>query len=126
MLGGNVLFGCGTMLLAAANFLPAQWRLAGLTAAAALAAIGGPMQDIATAVLRQTRLAAADRAAAMRAYMAMVGLGILVAMLLTPEAIKLFGIAPVIVACSVVYLCVAGLGLVRFAGWHDTVAEQLT
>jgi hypothetical protein len=62
----------------------------------------------------------------MRAYMAMVGLGILVAMLLTPEAIKLFGIAPVIVACSIIYLCVAGLGLVRFAGWHDTVAEQLT
>jgi hypothetical protein len=124
MFGGNVLYGCGILLLAAANFLPAEWRLAGFAVAAAVTAIGGPMQDIPNAVLRQTRLAAADRAAAMRAYMAMSGLGILVAMLLTPAAITVFGITRVIVACSAVYLCVAALGLARFAGWRDAPAER--
>ena len=64
----------------------------GFAAAAVVSAIGGPMQDIPTAVLRQTRLAARDRAAAMRAYMAMSGSGILIAMLLIPAAIGALGI----------------------------------
>jgi uncharacterized membrane protein len=77
-------------------------------------------------VLRQTRLAAADRPAAMRAYMAAVGVGVLCAMLLTPAAITQFGVTPVIVACGVVYLVVAAAGLVRFAGWRDADAEPAT
>jgi hypothetical protein len=124
MFGGNVLGGCGILLLAAANVLPAEWRLPGFAVAAAVTAIGGPMQDIPNAVLRQTRLAAADRAAAMRAYMAMSGLGILVAMLLIPAAITVFGITRVILACGAVYLCVAALGLARFAGWREAPAER--
>jgi DHA3 family macrolide efflux protein-like MFS transporter len=119
MLGGNIVSGCGTVLLVGASFLPMQWRLPGLAAASALTAMGGPMQDIATAVLRQTRLAPADRAAAMRAYMAMVGIGVLVAMLLTPQAIARFGIARAILGCAAVYLCVAAFGLARFVGWHE-------
>jgi DHA3 family macrolide efflux protein-like MFS transporter len=124
MFGGNVLGGCGYLLLAAANVLPAEWRLPGFAVAAAVTAIGGPMQDIPNAVLRQTRLAPADRAAAMRAYMAMSGLGILVAMLLIPVAITMFGITRVIVACGAVYLCVAALGLARFAGWREAPVER--
>ena len=124
MFGGNILGGCGILLLAAANFLPAEWRLPGFAVAAAVTAIGGPMQDIPNAVLRQTRLAAGDRAAAMRAFMAMSGLGILVAMLLIPAAITVFGITRVIVACGAVYLCVAAIGLARFAGWRDAPAER--
>jgi MFS transporter, DHA3 family, macrolide efflux protein len=124
MLGGNVQGGCGILLLAAANALPAEWRLAGFAAASAVTAMGGPMQDIPTAVLRQTRLAPADRAAAMRAYMAMVYLGILVAMLLTPAAIGWFGITRVIVASGVVYLCIAALGLIRLAGWREAAQER--
>lgn len=123
MLGGNVLGGCGVLLLAAANFLPAEWRLAGFAVAAAITAMGGPMQDIPTAVLRQTRLAPTDRAAAMRAYMAVVGVGLLVAMLLTPIAIATFGISSIIVAAGAVYLGVAACGLVRLAGWHDLAAN---
>ena len=124
MLGGNFLGGCGILLLAAANLLPAEWRLAGIAACAAVTAMGGPMQDIPTAVLRQTRLAAADRPAAMRAYMAVVYLGTLVAMLLTPAAIELFGVTRVIVACGAVYLCVAAMGLVRLAGWREAGPGQ--
>jgi MFS transporter, DHA3 family, macrolide efflux protein len=87
--------------------------------------MGGPMQDIPTAVLRQTRLAAADRPAAMRAYMAACGLGVLVAMLLAPLAIATFGVTPVIVACGLVYLTVAAVGLLRFADWHDAEPRKL-
>ena len=119
MLAGNILYGCGTLLLAAANSLPEEWRLAGFAAASVITATGGPMQDIPTAVLRQTRLAPPNRAGAMRAYMAMCGAGVLVAMLLTPTAIAIFGIARVIVVCGIVYLCVAAIGLVRFAGWRE-------
>ncbi len=122
MLYGNIHFGCGALLLASANLLPVEWRLTGFAAAAALTAMGGPMQDIPTAVLRQTRIAVTDRPAAMRAYMAMVGLGILVAMLLTPVAITKFGVTQVIVACGAVYLVVAAVGLARLAGWRDTDA----
>jgi DHA3 family macrolide efflux protein-like MFS transporter len=125
MLYGNIHFGCGALLLASANLLPVEWRLTGFAAAAALTAMGGPMQDIPTAVLRQTRIAAADRPAAMRAYMAAVGLGILVAMLLTPTAITVFGVTRVIVAGAVVYLTVAVVGLVRLAGWRDADPEPL-
>jgi cytochrome c biogenesis protein CcdA len=125
MFYGNIHFGCGVLLLAAANLLPVEWRLAGFAAAAALAAMGGPMQDIPTAVLRQTRLAAIDRPAAMRAYMAACSLGILVAMLLTPMAITFFGVTRVIVAGSAVYLAVAVIGLVRFAGWRDADPEHV-
>jgi hypothetical protein len=61
----------------------------------------------------------------MRAYMAAVGLGILVAMLLTPTAITVFGVTRVIVAGAVVYLTVAVVGLVRLAGWRDADPEPL-
>jgi DHA3 family macrolide efflux protein-like MFS transporter len=126
MLYGNIHFGCGVLLLAGANLLPIEWRLAGFATAAALAAMGGPMQDIPTAVLRQTRLAAVDRPAAMRAYMAAVGLGILFAMLAAPVAISQFGVTWVIVACGAVYLLVAAVGLVRLAGWRDVGADRVT
>jgi hypothetical protein len=60
----------------------------------------------------------------MRAYMAMVSLGILVAMLLTPAAVTLIGVTRLTIACGGVYLGVALLGLIRFAGWRDTATEQ--
>jgi MFS transporter, DHA3 family, macrolide efflux protein len=126
MLCGNIQWGCGVLLLAAANLLPVEWRLAGFAAAAAFTAIGGPMQDIPTAVLRQTRLSPHDRPATMRAYMMLVSLGVLVAMLLTPMAITRFGLAPVMVGCGALYLVVAAVGLARFARWHDADANQVT
>lgn len=53
-------------------------------ASAGLAAVGGPMQDITVAVLRQTELARADVPAATRAMMAGSQLGLLAALLLAP------------------------------------------
>ena len=50
---------------------PAVFRNVGI------AGIGGPMSDITIATLRQTLLATADMAAAMRAYMVMTNLGVL-------------------------------------------------
>jgi MFS transporter, DHA3 family, macrolide efflux protein len=125
MFAGNIQGGCGILLLAAANLLPVEWRLPGFAVAATLTAIGGPMQDIPTAVLRQTRLAATDRAAAMRAYMAACGVGVLVAMLLTPMAITVVGVTWTIVACGLVYLAVAAVGLARFAGWRDADPDPI-
>ena len=122
--GGNIQTGCGILLLAVANFLPGEWRLAGFALAAAVGAMGGPMQDIPTAVLRQTRIAAADRAAAMRATMAVVCMGVLIAMMLTPSLVALIGVTRTIVACGAVYLCVAALGLVRLARWREAALEQ--
>jgi MFS transporter, DHA3 family, macrolide efflux protein len=126
MLRGNVLTGCGIAALVLASVLPMEWRVAGYTAASALGAMGGPMQDIVTAVQRQTRLAPADRAAAMRAYMAMVRTGVLVAMLFTPVAITLFGVSHVILGCAAVYFCVAAVGLTRLASWRDAGAAPIT
>jgi MFS transporter, DHA3 family, macrolide efflux protein len=123
MLSGNLVGACGIVSLAAANFLPAEWRLTGFSAASALTACGGPMQDIPVAVLRQTRLGPPDVAPAMRAFMAMTGFGILCAMLLIPAAIDWFGVTRVIIACGGVYFCVAALGLARFAGWHEVIPE---
>jgi MFS transporter, DHA3 family, macrolide efflux protein len=123
MFAGNLQFGCGVLLLVAASLLPSDWRLAGLSAAAALTGMGGPMQDIPSAVLRQTRLPPAGRAAAMRAYMAAVACGILAAMLAAPLAIIRFGLPRVMVACAAVYLGVAAVGVVRFARWNDPLTE---
>jgi MFS transporter, DHA3 family, macrolide efflux protein len=125
MLAGNLLTGGGILALATASFLPAEWRLAGFAGASVVAAMGGPMQDIPTAVMRQTRIAALDRAAAMRAYMAACAFGILVAMLVTPVAIGVFGITRVIAGCGAVYLCVAAIGLARFAGWREAASDQV-
>jgi MFS family permease len=124
MLGGNILFGCGVLLLAAANLLPIEWRLPGFAVASAIASMGGPMQDIPTAVLRQTQLPPSDRAAAMRAYMAMCCLGILIAMLLIPMAIAVLGMTRVVAACGAVYLCVAAVGLARLAGWREAAPDR--
>jgi MFS family permease len=123
MLAGNLQFGCGVLLVVAASLLSHEWRLAGLSAAAALTGMGGPMQDIPSAVLRQTRLPAAGRAAAMRAYMASVACGILTAMLVAPLAIARFGLPRVMVACAAIYLGVAAVGMIRFARWNDALTE---
>jgi len=124
MFGGNVIVGSGMALLGLANLLPFQFLLPGLAAAAALSAIGGPMKDIPMAVLRQTRLGPADMAAAMRVYMAMNSAGTLLAMLITPTALILIGIVPVIVACGVAYITVGVIGLARHGSWIEAGVKQ--
>jgi MFS transporter, DHA3 family, macrolide efflux protein len=125
MFGGNLQVGIGLALLGMTSFLPAAWLLPGLAAAAALGAIGGPMKDIPLAVLRQTRLSPADVAAGMRAYMASNSAGTLLAMLLTPGAVALVGVVPVVSACGGAYIAVGIVGLVLHASWLEVASEQL-
>ncbi|WP_428485300.1 hypothetical protein [Rhodopila sp.] len=77
------------------------------------------MRDIPLAVLRQTRLRPMDMAAGMRATMAMSSAGTLLAMLLTPGAIGLAGVVPVVVACGLAYFSVGLVGLALYAGWIE-------
>jgi non-ribosomal peptide synthetase component F len=79
MFSGTVTVGAGILLLGAVMALPVPpaAQLVCLMAAAGIAGIGGPMSDITIATLRQTLLATADMAAAMRAYMVMTNLGVL-------------------------------------------------
>jgi MFS family permease len=122
MFGGNALQGLGLALLGVASLMPGPFVLPGFAAAAALGAIGGPMKDIPLAVLRQTRLPPADRAAGMRAYMAVTSAGTLLAMLVAPPLIVMAGVAPVVVGCGAVYLAVGVLGLALLSGWTEQAA----
>ena len=88
----------------AALLLPQRWVLAGMCAGAALAAVGGPMSDIPVAVLRQTRLAATDQAAAMRATLVMWNLGTLVALAGSPALFATIGVAPAVIRRQRVHL----------------------
>jgi DHA3 family macrolide efflux protein-like MFS transporter len=124
MFGGTALVGLGVALLGLASFLPPAWLLPSFVAAAAFGAIGGPMKDVPMAVLRQTRLRRADIAAAVRAYMAMSSAGMLVAMLITPTALVLAGVVPVIVACGVLLIGVGMIGLARHATWIEVAQTQ--
>ncbi len=124
MFGGNLAQGTGLALLGLASWLPHPWLLPGLAAASALGAIGGPMKDIPLAVLRQTRLRPSDMAAGMRAYMAVSSAGILLAMLLTPRAVVLMGVAGMITGCGLVYIGACLLGIIRHAGWVEAAQGQ--
>jgi MFS family permease len=123
--GGNLLGGAAMVLLALGSLLPSNLVLPAFAAAAFLGAIGGPMQDIPVAVLRQTRLRRSDIAAGMRVHMAAASGGILVAMLLVPQAITLFGVTPVVVACGAAYLAIGTGGLVMLAAWVEPERPQV-
>jgi MFS transporter, DHA3 family, macrolide efflux protein len=119
MFGGNLIVGSGIALLGLASLLPPSARLPGLALAAALAAIGGPMKDIPLAVLRQTRIAAHDIPAAMRSYIAVNSLGLLLAMLISPTLLAAFGPRAVILTCGATIVAVGASGLLRHAGWTE-------
>ncbi len=111
VLGG----GLGVLGLSAL-LLPPRWMLAGMCAGAAIGAVGGPMSDIPVAVLRQTRLDGADQAAAMRATLVMWNLGTLVALAGSPALFAAVGVAPSVIAGSVVIVACGVAGLLRHAG----------
>lgn len=124
MFGGGLIVGAGTVLLGLAALLPVAWTLPGLAAAAAFGAVGGPMKDIPVAVLRQTRLAARDLAAGMRAYIAANSAGALVAMLLTPSLLHRFGTATVILGCGALLAATGLFGLLRHRDWREEPADR--
>ena len=114
--GADLVMGTGLAAMGLASMLlPGTWRLPGMCAAAALAAIGGPMSDIPVAVLRQTRLPPADQAAAMRALLVAFNLGTLAALAVAPAAIRALGVDAAVVGGAAVIFGCGVVGLVRHA-----------
>ena len=115
---GNMIVGSGILLLGAAMALPLPpaARLPCFMVAAGLAAIGGPMSDITIATLRQTLLATADMAAAMRAYMVMTNFGVLLGMLAAPALFYSVGIAATVALCGAAILLTGTTGMLRHGG----------
>lgn len=124
MFGGNVVMGVGTLLLGLASLLPGRWVLPGMMAAAALASVGGPLGDIPVAVLRQTRVLAAQRPAAMRLWMAANNAGMLIGMLVLPSPVAALGAAPVVMVAAGVVLAVGLIGLVAYRAWREADAPS--
>jgi MFS transporter, DHA3 family, macrolide efflux protein len=112
---GNMLVGAGLALLGLvpAIGLPHGLVLPGLCGAAAIAAPGGPMQDIPVAVLRQTELPRAEVPAAMRAFLVANNGGVLVAMALAPALFALLPVPAGIALCGGAMIAVGAAGLAR-------------
>lgn len=111
---GLGLVGVGTALLGVAGWLAGPgWLLPTLCAAAAFGAVGGPMEDVAVAVLRQTQVAGADQAAVARAFLVLSHLGMLVAFLGAPWVFERLGAATTVVLCGAAITAVAALGIAR-------------
>jgi hypothetical protein len=108
---GILLFGAATLAMAFAMGLPPGWQVAAIAACAAVSAVGGPMQDIVVATLRQTDLAAGDIAAAVRAHMVSVQVGTMVAMLAAPAIVAAFGPTSVVLGGGVIYLALGAVGM---------------
>ncbi len=113
---GILLFGLATIAMAGAMLLPTGWQVAGIALAAAVAAVGGPMQDIVVATLRQTDLAREDVAAAVRAHMVVVQMGTVVAMLAAPTLVGALGTASVALGGGAIYVAIALAGFARVRG----------
>jgi DHA3 family macrolide efflux protein-like MFS transporter len=110
---GILLFGAATIAMAFAMGLPPGWQVAGIAACAAVAAVGGPMQDIVVATLRQTDLAQGDIAAAVRAHMVSVQAGTVVAMLAAPALVAAFGPEAVVLGGGAIYVVLGAVGMAR-------------
>ena len=114
--GGSVVVGVGIGLMGVVVGLPHVWVLPGLCVVAAVAAPGGPMGDVPGAVLRQTELPRDDVPAAMRAYLVVNNLGVLVGMVVAPVLFTVVGVAPGIVVCGGLMVAAGLWGLARCRG----------
>jgi hypothetical protein len=110
---GILLFGSATGAMAGAMLLPAGWQVPAIALCAAVAAVGGPMQDIVVATLRQTDLAQEDIAAAVRAHMVSVQFGAVATMLAAPALVAAAGPELVVLGAAAVFLGIGALGLWR-------------
>jgi hypothetical protein len=112
--GGNLALGGGIVAMGvAALILPSAWLLPCFMAAAAVSAIGGPMQDIVVATLRQTDLPRQDLPAAVRAFIVSSQGGALVALALAPLLFRMAGAASGVMLCGAAIVAVAVAGLIR-------------
>jgi hypothetical protein len=111
---GNIVLAIGIAGIGLAGLLvPARLLLPCLMAGAAISAVGGPMQDITVATLRQTALPLPDMAAAVRAFMVLNQVGLLAALLVAPLLFTTIGAASVILLCAAAMLAVGVVGLIR-------------
>ncbi|HEX3349667.1 MAG TPA: MFS transporter [Acetobacteraceae bacterium] len=105
---GMAALGAAPLLVSPGFMLPVLCLCAGFSA------IGGPMQDITTATLRQLELPKADLAASVRAYIVMNNLGLLISLLVAPTVFDTIGIPATIVLCGAGELLIPVLGVRRF------------
>ena len=114
---GNLCMGAGISALALveAAGLPKALLLPVYAAIAAFCAVGGPMQDIPVAVLRQTALPRPDIQAAARAFIATNQLGLLLGLVLAPALLALLPLSFVVALCGVPSLAFGAVGLRRYA-----------
>ncbi len=111
--GGNIVLGCFMALIGFAGLLPVSWHGWLIPLLAACSSIGGPMQDITFATMRQIVLERHELAAAVRAYMVVNNLGLLVTLLIAPWAFAAMGVAWTIAVGSLVLTAVAAAMLWR-------------
>ena len=115
---GDIFLGLGTAGLGvSALLLPPGQMLAGFMASAAFAAIGGPMQDILVATLRQTELPAPDLPAAVRTFMALAGAGVLLTLAMAPSVFDAIGVPQAVIGCGLICAAIGIAGMARF--WHQ-------
>ena len=114
---GNLFMGTGICALALteAASLPHAALLPAYAVIAAFCAVAGPMQDIPTAVLRQTELPRPDIQAATRAFIAASQLGFLLGLVLAPALLGLLPTAPVVALCGGPSFVFGVVGLRRYA-----------
>lgn len=114
---GNLCMGLGICALALveAYGLPRAALLPAYAAIAALCAVGGPMQDIPVAVLRQTELPRQDIQAATRAFIAASQLGFLLGLVAAPALLGLLPVPAVVALCGAPSIVFGVVGLRRYA-----------
>ncbi len=114
---GNLFVGAGICGLAVieATGLPSTALLPSYAAAAAFCAVGGPMQDIPVAVLRQTELPRPDIQAATRAFIAANQGGLLLGLVAAPVLLWLLPLPAVVALCGGAILAIGMVGLRRYA-----------
>ena len=120
----DVILGVGLAIMGtSALLLPPGWAVAGYCAGAALGAIGGPLGDIPVAVLRQTRLAPGEQAAAMRAILVVWNIGTLIGMAAAPTLFERLGVAATVVCGGLLITIMGAAGLLmHHATPHDAAA----
>ena len=114
---GGLVLGGGALLFAFVPLLPPHAAPAPASrSAAAIEAVGGPMQDIAVAVLRQTELPPA-RDTRRDARLPRAGnAGMLLAMLVAPAIFALIGLPASLALCAAVIAATGAIGL-ALSGW---------
>ncbi len=112
---GNYLLGGGIAIMGlVGTLLTGPWLVPLLFLGSAISAIGGPMQDITVATMRQIQVPRRDMGAAVRAFMLVNQTGSLIAMLAAPSAFEWIGIAPAVTVCGLSIIVVGLIGMRRF------------